>query len=433
MNEFFLHYVWQYQKMRTGELITTQGQVLRVIRPGWANPHAGPDFLEAHLVLDDLEWVGHVEVHFSSSDWAAHQHSNDPAYDSVILHVVWEQKKEIAYKNGIPIPTLELKSITPPELIGRYISLTTNPTRIACQGNWPSVEHIYKQQAIDRACILRLEKKVEEIALLFQISENNWEETAYRWWGGAFGFKLNKLSFLHLTELVPLSVLQKQRGNIKQTEATLFGMAGLLPEIGVAQQSEYAKQIREEFAFIQRKFSWSERKMETVSWQFARTRPGNFPTIRLAQFAQFIQKTAHISSQTLDIKSIEEAIHWLSVEQSLYWQNQHIGEEVAKKRKQGMGKDSIHLLIINAIVPYQFFYGQYFDLPEIMDNALHLLSLLPPENNTIIQKWRELDVKPKDAYESQGMIGLYTQFCEVKKCLECPVGQWIIQKGEPID
>ncbi|MFN3589451.1 MAG: DUF2851 family protein [Spirosomataceae bacterium] len=428
MNEFFLHYVWQYQKMRTSELITTQGQVLRVIRPGWSNPHAGPDFLEAHLVIDELEWVGHVEIHFSSSDWSAHQHTNDPAYDSVILHVVWEQKKEIAYKNGIPIPTLELKSITPLELVGRYISLTTNPTSISCQGSWSSVDSVYKQQAIDRACIARLEKKVEEITLLFQVSENNWEQTAYRWWGSAFGFKLNKSSFLHLTEVIPLAVLQKQRGNVGQTEATLFGMAGLLPTIDVAEQSEYARYIKEEFAFIQRKFSWSERKMEAVSWQYARTRPGNFPTIRLAQFAQFIQKTPHISSQTLAIKSIDEAIHWLSVEQSSYWQNQYTWEQPAKKRMQGMGQDSIFLLIINAIVPYQFFYGQYFDLPEVMDNALHLLSLLPSETNSIIQKWKELDVKPKDAYESQGMIGLYTQFCQAKKCLECPVGQHIIQK-----
>lgn len=427
MNEFFLHYVWQYQKMCTHVLYTTQGQPLRVIRPGWPNSHAGPDFLEAHLMIDNIAWVGHVEVHFSSSDWSAHQHSNDPAYDSVILHVVWEQKSEISYKNGIPIPTLELKSITPSELIGRYISLTTNPTSIACQGNWSSVDSIYKQQAIDRACIARLEKKIEEIASLFQASENNWEETAYQWWGGAFGFKLNKSSFLHLTEIIPLTILQKQRGNSLQIEATLFGMAGLIPAENTGDSSEYVQQMREEFAFIQRKFNWTERKMGAVSWQFARTRPGNFPTIRLAQFAQFVQKTIHISSQTLAVSSIKEAVEWLAVEQSMYWQRHYTWEHAAKKRMQGMGQDSIYLLIINAIVPYQFFYGHYFDLPEVMDNALHLLSLLPPENNTMIQKWKELELKPKDAYESQGLMGLYTHLCQQKKCLECPVGQQIIQ------
>jgi hypothetical protein len=149
----------------------------------------------------------------------------------------------------------------------------------------------------------------------------------------------------------------------------------------------------------------------------------------LAQFAQFIQKTAHISSQTLEIKSIDEAINWLSVEQSLYWQNHYTWEQPVKKRMQGMGQDSIFLLIINAIVPYQFFYGQYFDLPELMDSALHLLSLVSPENNTIVHKWAELGLKPKDAYESQGMIGLYTQYCQVKKCLECPIGQHVMQNG----
>jgi|GEM_PF-6296786 len=44
----------------------------------------------AKLQLDDIIWVGHVEMHCKGSDWYAHHHHLDAAFDNVVLHVVWE-------------------------------------------------------------------------------------------------------------------------------------------------------------------------------------------------------------------------------------------------------------------------------------------------------------------------------------------------------
>ena len=90
MKEDFLHFLWKHQKFPLNNLTTTQGSSLQVVNQGVYNTHAGPDFSDARLKIDLLDWIGHVEIHIKSSDWFAHQHQQDSNYDAVILHVVWE-------------------------------------------------------------------------------------------------------------------------------------------------------------------------------------------------------------------------------------------------------------------------------------------------------------------------------------------------------
>jgi hypothetical protein len=60
-----------------------------VLHPGRWNHLGGPDFRGARLRLGDgAEVVGDVEVHLHASDWDAHGHARNTAYDDVALHVV---------------------------------------------------------------------------------------------------------------------------------------------------------------------------------------------------------------------------------------------------------------------------------------------------------------------------------------------------------
>lgn len=61
---------------------------MTVISHGRRNNLAGPDYLDAVLLVDGRLEVGAVEMHLRESDWFAHGHQNDPAYDSVRLHVL---------------------------------------------------------------------------------------------------------------------------------------------------------------------------------------------------------------------------------------------------------------------------------------------------------------------------------------------------------
>jgi hypothetical protein len=62
MNESFLHYIWQFQYFDKKDLRTSTGEQITVLNPGLKNMHAGPDFYNAQLKLDTIEWAGSVEM-----------------------------------------------------------------------------------------------------------------------------------------------------------------------------------------------------------------------------------------------------------------------------------------------------------------------------------------------------------------------------------
>lgn len=86
---------------------TVSGSRLQVLAPGRINVHEGPDFMETAILLDGTVMVGNVEFHKKSSDWRKHNHSNDPRYSTVILHIVLDNDEEIP---GHTLPIVVLPS-----------------------------------------------------------------------------------------------------------------------------------------------------------------------------------------------------------------------------------------------------------------------------------------------------------------------------------
>jgi len=64
------------------------GKRLQILSPGRLNVHEGPDFLEIALLIDGTVVVGDAEFHYKASDWIRHGHSNNTAYNNVILHII---------------------------------------------------------------------------------------------------------------------------------------------------------------------------------------------------------------------------------------------------------------------------------------------------------------------------------------------------------
>ena len=108
MTEEFLYYLWSYY-FSGKKLFTCQNEALQIVHPGYRNEDSGPDFFDARVRIANTLWAGNIEIHVKASDWLKHHHQNDLAYDSIILHVVYEADKPIHRKSGATIPTLELK------------------------------------------------------------------------------------------------------------------------------------------------------------------------------------------------------------------------------------------------------------------------------------------------------------------------------------
>ena len=108
--EKLLQKIWSRQEFRERDLKTVDGRSVNVVLPGKWNGLGGPDFLGAHLKIGGQVVVGDVEVHLYESDWVAHRHADDSAYDNVVLHVVLFEPS-VAWSVGvggkrIPVVTL---------------------------------------------------------------------------------------------------------------------------------------------------------------------------------------------------------------------------------------------------------------------------------------------------------------------------------------
>ena len=96
MTENFLHYVWRTRRFDLKSLETSDGEPIEILDFGEYNAYdSGADFQNARIRIGGLLWAGAVEMHIRSSDWLAHGHQRDAAFQNVILHVVFEEDKPI--------------------------------------------------------------------------------------------------------------------------------------------------------------------------------------------------------------------------------------------------------------------------------------------------------------------------------------------------
>ena len=95
INEKFLHFIWKFQLFEFNNLKSTQNHTVQILNKGVHNHNAGPDFLNAKIKIDDMIWGGDVEIHKMSSEWYSHKHHQDENYNSVILHVVYQDDAKV--------------------------------------------------------------------------------------------------------------------------------------------------------------------------------------------------------------------------------------------------------------------------------------------------------------------------------------------------
>ena len=138
LREDLLHYAWKTKKFRLNQLYTSSGKKLEIYKFGNHNHDGGPDFQNAHISIDGTEWFGHIEIHVFASDWKKHNHSNDPAYENVILHVVFDNDLDIRYHDGSAIPCLELKERLPADLSKNYFRLMSSKKNHPVSGSYRS-------------------------------------------------------------------------------------------------------------------------------------------------------------------------------------------------------------------------------------------------------------------------------------------------------
>lgn len=420
--EEFLHYIWENRLFNASDLKTTDGEQLEILQTGKRNTNAGPDFFNARIKLNETIWVGNVEIHKSSGDWQKHLHQNDKAYDNVILHAVEKFDGDVTRTNGEKIPSLVISY--PDYYRENYEKLLESRSWIACQDQFYKADPILLQLGFNRLMIERLEDKTAQITDRLDKNKNDWNETFYQMMARMFGFKVNALPFDLLAKSLPLQVIAKHKSNLQQIEALLFGNSGLLNEQLLG--DDYYLELRNEYSFLFKKFKL--KGIEGHLWKFMRMRPGNFPTIRIAQFAALIHRSHALFSKIIEIEKLDELKELFKVQASEYWSTHYSFNKCSKRKTiKELGENSINTIIINVVIPFLFVYGEKQNKNELKNRALEFLEELPPESNSIITGWQKLGVETRSAFETQALIQLKNKYCEQKKCLNCHIGAKLVQ------
>ena len=401
MPEIILHYIWERCLWAGFAQHTTDGRTVEILSVGEHNRDAGPDYSHARVRIDGKEWVGNIEIHVCSSDWAKHHHHLDKTYDSVILHVVRTADKPVYNSRGELIPQCELQYPSDRDYLTDLFTAAQQMDsaigRIGCAEQLIHDPSLITDGWRKTLLLKRLECKRSSIERLLEITKGSWEHALYISLARNFGFHTNSLPFEQLAINTPLSYLQKHRNSLFQLTALLMGQAGLIED----------ETLRKEYEFLRTKFGLTP--MEPSIWKHARMRPQNSPELRIRQFAQLLYQSESLFGKIQDSNTIKDLVRLFE------WTDSNVPP---------LGKSSIDILLINTVIPYKYAYAlhrnRYWDAATVMEK-------IPAESNTIIRQWRVLGQEVKNAADTQALLHLYQNYCQHHECINCEVGYQIFQ------
>ena len=423
MKEDFLHYLWSLKKFDTQNLKTTRGETISILHSGQYLQLAGPDFFNAQLIIGEQKWAGNVEIHLKSSDWYVHNHEKDPAYENVILHVVWEHDIAIFRENNTEIPVLELKNYVSKASVNSYQALVSPKSWIFCESQIHSIDSFVFQNWQERIFFERLERKSKAILELLTELNSDWEAVLFCLLARNFGLNTNGELFLKMAKSIPFSIIRKENSYFENLEALFFTQVGLLEN---DQEDIYFQELINRRDYLFHKYQLE--KTIFAPAQFFKHRPDNFPTIRLSQLANLYWNRHNLFSNIIELKTMEKAYQLFQVGVSVYWENHYQFDSISPKKKKAMSKSFIDLICINTIIPLQFAFAKSQG-KEIAEELLQLLKEIRPESNSIINKFNTFGITAKNAFESQSLLQLKNEYCQKSRCLECAIGVALLKNN----
>ncbi|MFA6439468.1 MAG: DUF2851 family protein [Bacteriovoracaceae bacterium] len=499
MHEDLLRHLWSKQMFDTTRLVTTDGLTLHILDAGTLSRTSGPDFRNARLQIDGTVYTGDIEFHRNIEDWELHNHQYDRNYNSVILHVVLLGKaRPTQSESGRIIPTIILEPFLSASVtdIGDHLSREEYSSRhrqIPCAPNNDVVQTEILQYWIRTLYRERLQEKInrmherldhiivdlqrtinepqdhyapnnEDFPILtgtFDNSQYNqriaWEQLLYEEVMDCLGYSNNRqpmkllaerVSVFRLSELLRTSLkggTNEILPNTHHIEALLFRTSDLLPAIDETDDIDSKVYIHSLYAAWKELHTpFSVPPLQQSDWNFSPTRPGNFPTIRLAAASVFVfnllQRSLFRSIITViegRYSSLQSKINQLTVlldaGDHSYWNYHYSFTEATHKKHSVLGAARINDIIVNTIIPFVCLYGAIFRNELLVEQCLNIATELPLlEDNSILRTMKSQLVKARIplsfAFQQQGLLQLYKRYCVANGCSECRIGKEVFPR-----
>jgi hypothetical protein len=485
IQEKIIYEIWKEGNF-SKEIILDDSQKIEVIDPGNHNKElAGPDFLNARIKFGNITYLGDIEIDTWHSDWKTHGHYFDKKYNKVILHIVTSKEKMQPFvfsKDGRKIHSICILDFVDENFHSLLIEAVKSEKQnrsfdMPCRGRNESIHKNEKLEFLAELGIARLKKKskrcldrlkemvylkemnIREPVLKYDFGEeffnkkfatsefsdiHIWEQLIYEMIFEALGYSRNKEIMIKMAKAVNISFLNNFRSNEKFeliTECALFNVSGIIPQkikYNLEETTDYLRQLIEVWNSIKDKYDGKMFKKE--DWNFFRSRPQNFPTIRLSGGAHLI---SHIL--TTDVfksltnyfntdRTVKEANvvlrNYIITEAKGYWTDHfNFDKKSPEKLNYFIGVSRADEIIVNVLFPILIVYFEIFDQNDSSRRVKQLyLNYTQHGSNMVVEKVEStlgLDKASRRSANYQAMIELFRNYCVKERCLECKIGQKI--------
>ncbi|MCX7985048.1 MAG: DUF2851 family protein [Bacteroidetes bacterium] len=445
IHERFLRHIW-IKKHFTSNLRTIDGKDLQILDIGTYNTGAGPDFLNALIVLNGVRYRGDVEIHRTPQEWFLHNHQRDPRYNRVILHVVLDapaHSQKILTESGRTVPVLilshhlqrSIRSLWEEAILDERARKSYS---IPCASTNVSIPHDVLEQWVVHLSIERLELKLRKFEeRLYELAfekkqfisdweaeymldeafheippparytlekadvarKELWEQILYEGIMEALGYSQNRELFLQLARMVPLSFIRENvmKRRLITLDALLFGVSGLLPLASTVHDSD-TLQYRNELCDQWVRFSTIYRGeiLERCAWNTFPTRPANFPERRIGVACLFIEKFCTEDVFRTIIQCLKNCgdqdkyTYLLNTVLSLpvhpFWNTHYSFTTRSTRSLQSIGATRKHEIIVNVFLPIALLYARTFRDRALRAVCINLYRSLPPrESNSVLR------------------------------------------------
>jgi hypothetical protein len=359
--ERLLQAIWQHQRLQRDRLKTLDGQPVRILHPGFRNLEGGPDFRNAVVqVGDDPARTGDVEVDLRSSGWRAHGHDRNPAFQNVLLHVLWESERPamgapavLLLRPVLDAPLAELSLW----LGGEAVQTFPEEQRGQC---CIPLRRLTPEQVLEllrQAAHVRLRSKAAQFQA--RARQVGWDQALWEGLFRALGFKHNIWPMQRLAELRPL--WSTSTGDALVVQARLLGLSGLLPadiHRAPAGTGSYLRRIWD--LWWRERDAFAEAILPRSVWHLHGLRPANHPQRRLALAAGWSVagdipgKLEQWCARELADHSLPGSLlETLQVERDDFWSwHWTLGSKPLKKEQPLLGATRVTDLAMNTVLPW---------------------------------------------------------------------------------
>ena len=422
MREIVLHSLWLSQRHLQTPLQTTLGIPLQLLWVGTPNSGSGPDIHFSRIGIGGQIWCGHVEIHVKASDWYRHGHHLDPAYNTVILHVVWSSDMEVRREDKTVIPTLELSSYLTETQLSVFDTYTRRRELVLpCHSMLGFVPDSLISSWLEELYTVRLEEKSEEVLRWHAESRGDWEAVFFRSMLKGFGLNRNGEAFLSLSKALPYHVVRKLSTDLIALESLLLGLSGLLERR--RHTVPYFKELAAVYRYQRSKFRLE--RDACYQPEFFSLRPWNFPTLRLSQLAHLYHGNTGLFHRVRSCTSLEDLRAVLRTRASSFWETHFTFDKTCDKRSCKTSERFTDLLLLNAVFPVMMAYGKSTGM-SVLTRIKKWARGIRAEDNTVIRRFKKEGIPVKTALESQALLQLHKTYCQKNKCLQCPWGDHLL-------